>query len=78
MVIILKSENINLLDILHKNPSTDEGLYLKELKNGILIGNAVSNTEYHCFFQDLKHSYLPEEGNQIDFQSFCSPLLALK
>jgi hypothetical protein len=77
MILILKSENEKFLDILHKNPSTDEGLYLKELKNGILIGNAISKNEYHCVFQDTKYSYLPEESNQIDFQSFCSPFLAL-
>ena len=77
MILIIKSENEKFLDILHKNPSTDEGLYLKELKNGILIGNAVSKNEYHCLFQDTKNSFLPEEGNQIDFQSFCSPFLAL-
>jgi hypothetical protein len=77
MVIKIKSENSNLLDILHKNPNTDFGLYLKSLKNGVLVGNAVSNNEYHCVFQDTKYSYLPEAGNQIDFQSYCNPLLIL-
>lgn len=77
MILILKSENDYFLDILHKNPNTDEGLYLKELKNGILVGIAISKNEYHCVFQDTKHSYLPDESNQIDFQSFCSPFLAL-
>lgn len=77
MIIKLKSENKYFLDILYKNPNTDQGLYLKELKNGIVIGNVVSASEYHCVFLDGKHSYLPEEGNQIDFQSYCSPLLAL-
>lgn len=77
MIIKIKSENKYLLDILYKNPLTDEGLYLKELKNGILIGNVISENEYHCLFQDSKYSYMPEEANQIDFQSFCSPLLAL-
>ena len=77
MIIKLKSENKYFLDILYKNPNTDQGLYLKELKNGIVIGNVVAASEYHCVFLDGKHSYLPEEGNQIDFQSYCSPLLAL-
>nr|WP_315223945.1 hypothetical protein [uncultured Flavobacterium sp.] len=77
MIIKLTSENKYFLDILYKNPNTDQGLYLKELKNGIVIGNAVTASEYHCVFLDGKHSYLPEEGNQIDFQSYCSPLLAL-
>jgi len=77
MIIQLKSDNKYFLDILYKNPNTDQGLYLKELKDGTVIGNAVSANEYHCVFLDGKHSYLPEEGNQIDFQSYCSPLLAL-
>ncbi|MBE8726802.1 hypothetical protein [Flavobacterium hungaricum] len=77
MIIKLKSENKFFLDILYKNPNTDQGLYLKELKNGIVIGNVINETEYHCVFLDDKKSYLPEEGNQIDFQSYCSPLLAL-
>ena len=77
MIIKLKSENKYFLDILYKNPNTDKGLYLKELKDGIVIGNVVSASEYHCVFLDGKKSYLPEEGNQIDFQSYCSPLLAL-
>ncbi|KRD12681.1 hypothetical protein ASE21_01900 [Flavobacterium sp. Root901] len=77
MIIKLKSDNKYILDILYKNPNTDQGLYLKELKNGIVIGNVISENEYHCIFLDGKKSYLPEEGNQIDFQSYCSPLLAL-
>lgn len=77
MIIQLKSDNKYFLDILYKNPNTDQGLYLKELKNGIIIGNVIDANEYHCVFLDGKHSYLPEEGNQIDFQSYCSPLLAL-
>jgi hypothetical protein len=77
MIIKLTSENNYLLDILYKNPNTDNGLYLKELKNGVLVGNTISANEYHCVFIDGKHSYMPEEGNQIDFQSHCSPLLAL-
>jgi len=77
MIIQLKSANPYFLDILYKNPNTDKGLYLKELKDGILVGNAVSANEYHCVFLDSKHSYMPEEGSQIDFQSHCSPLLAL-
>jgi len=77
MQIIIQSENNHLLDILYKNPATDLGLYAKELRNGVLIGNAVSANEYHCLFQDTKNSYLLDEGNPIDFQSYCSPLLAL-
>lgn len=77
MIIKLKSENKYFLDILYKNPNTDQGLYLKELKDGIVVGNAISANEYDCVFLDSKHSYMPEDGSQIDFQSYCSPLLAL-
>ena len=77
MIIQIQSKNSFLLDILYKNPNTDMGLYLKKLKNGVIVGNAVSAHEYHCIFQDTKYSYLPEESNQIDFQSYCSPLLVL-
>jgi hypothetical protein len=77
MILILKSENQYFLDVLYKNPNTDNGLYLKELKDGVVIGNAVSCNEYHCVFFDSKHSFMPEDGSQIDFQSHCSPLLAL-
>ena len=77
MIIKICSENQYLLDILNKNPNTDFGLYLKSLKNGTLIGNAVSPNEYEVFFQDTKKSYLPDDSNQIDFQSHCSPLLAM-
>lgn len=77
MIVKIKSANNYFLDILYKNPNTDQGLYLKELKDDVLIGNAVSAHEYHCVFLDSKHSYMPDEGSQIDFQSHCSPLLAL-
>lgn len=77
MIIKIKSTNPHLLDILHKNPNTDEGLYLKKWKNGVLVGQVISQNEYHCVFQDTKYSYLPEDSNQIDFQSYCSPLLVL-
>ena len=45
MIIKIHSENKFLLDVLHKNPDTDYGLYVKELKDGHLIGNAVD--KYH-------------------------------
>lgn len=77
MQIIIQSKNDYLLDILYKNPTTDLGLYCKTLRNGVLIGNAVNKNEYHCLFQDTKNSYVPEGGNPIDFQSYCSPILAL-
>ena len=64
--------------MLFKNPHTDAGLYFKPLKNGVVVGNAVSAHTYEVVFQDTKYSYLPEESNQIDFQSYCSPLTVLQ
>ena len=77
MILKIKSKNEHLLDILFKNPNTDYGLYFKSLKNGQIVGNAVNKNHYEVVFQDTKYSYLPEESNQIDFQSYCSPLVVL-
>jgi hypothetical protein len=77
MIIKIKSFNDRLLDILYKNPDTDKGLYCKPLKNGQVIGNAVNQHEYEVVFQDKKCSYCPEDHNEIDYQSYCSPLVAL-
>ena len=77
MIINIKSDNPHLLDILHKNPETDNGLYIKTLKKGVIAGNAVNKNYYEVVFQDTKFSYLPEESNQIDYQSYCSPLVVL-
>jgi hypothetical protein len=65
------------MDILSKNPDTDMGLYFKSLKNGQMVGHIVDKHYYEVIFQDEKHSYLPEESNQIDYQSYCSPLVVL-
>lgn len=77
MIISIKSNNKFLLDILYKNPNTDFGVYAKPLKNGVILGHSVSAYQYDIIFQDTKYSYLPEESNQIDFQSYCSPLLVM-
>ncbi|MDR1594407.1 MAG: hypothetical protein LBS43_08000 [Prevotellaceae bacterium] len=77
MILRIKSLNDNFLDILCKNPDTDNGLYCKPLKNGQIIGNAVSKNEYEVVFQDEKYSYCPEDSNSIDYQSYCSPLATL-
>jgi 2-polyprenyl-3-methyl-5-hydroxy-6-metoxy-1,4-benzoquinol methylase len=77
MIIQIKSENKYLLDILNRNPNTDFGLYAKTLKNGVVIGNCITQNQYDIVFQDKKYSYLPEESNQIDFQSYVSPLAIL-
>ena len=77
MILKIRSNNDRLMDILFKNPETDKGLYFKPLKNGQIIGNAVNKNYYEAVFQDTKHSYMPEEANQIDYQSYCSPLTVL-
>ena len=77
MIIKIKCENDYLMDILYKNPDTDMGLYLKPLRNGHVVGNIVDKHNYEIVFQDEKHSYLPEESNQMDYQSYCAPLATL-
>lgn len=77
MILKIKSNNDRLLDILYKNPNTDNGLYFKPLKNGQILGNAVNKNYYEVVFQDTKYSYMPEEANQIDYQSYCTPLAVL-
>lgn len=77
MILKIKSNNDRLLDILYKNPDTDNGLYFKPLKNGQIVGNVVNKNYYEVIFQDTKYSYMPEEANQIDYQSYCTPLAVL-
>jgi len=77
MIIKISCENDYLMDILYKNPDTDFGLYFKPLKSGQIAGNIVDKHHYEAVFQDEKYSYLPEESNQIDYQSYCSPLVVL-
>jgi len=77
MIIKITCENDYLMDILYKNPDTDMGLYFKPLKNGQIVGNIVDKYHYEIVFQDEKYSYLPAESNQIDYQSYCTPLAVL-
>ena len=77
MIIKIECENDYLMDILYKNPDTDMGLYFKSLKDGQIAGNIVDKHHYEIVFQDDKSSYLPEDSNQIDYQSFCTPLAVL-
>ena len=77
MIIKIHCENDYLMDILFKNPDTDMGLYFKPLKKGQIAGNVVDKHNYEVVFQDEKYSYLPEHSNQIDYQSYCSPLALL-
>ena len=53
------------------------GLYFKPLKNGQMVGNIIDKHHYEVVFQDEKYSYLPEDSNQIDYQSYCTPLAVL-
>lgn len=77
MIIQIHSKNKHLLDILNKNPETDQGLYLKPLKEGIIVGNVVSAFQYDVLFQDKQHSYTEDKGNALDFQSYVNPLIVL-
>lgn len=77
MIITIYSTNPLLADILHKNPQTDEGLYAKPLKSGIVIGHVASPNDYEVWFQDKGHSYTDDKSNQLDFQSHCNPLIVL-
>jgi hypothetical protein len=72
MIIKIHSTNNYLLDILYKNPNTDFGLYLKPLRNGVIVGNCIDPHNYEVVFQDTKYSFLQEE-TQLDFQSYASP-----
>ena len=77
MIVIIKSQNNNLLDVLNRNPNTDEGLYLQSWKRGVIVGDAVSVCRYDVVFQDTRRSYVPEDSNAIDFQSYASPQVIL-
>ena len=77
MIIKIECENDYLMDILYKNPDTDLGLYFKSLKKGQIAGNIIDKHHYEIVFQDEKYSYLPEDSNQIDYQSYCTPLAVL-
>ncbi|MCD2421720.1 class I SAM-dependent methyltransferase [Niabella pedocola] len=77
MILKIYSNNDHLADLLHKNPQTDEGLYAKPLKSGIVIGNVVSAHRYEVLFQDMSNGFTEETGNQLDFQSLCNPLAVL-
>ncbi|MBX7227318.1 MAG: class I SAM-dependent methyltransferase [Chitinophagales bacterium] len=77
MIIKISCENAYFLDILNKNPGTDLGLYLKPLKNGVMVGNCVDAHHYEVIFQDTKDSFQTERG-QMDFQSYCNPGVVLQ
>lgn len=76
MNIQLQSQNKYFLDILFKNPNTDLGLYLKPLRNGVIVGNCKNEHQYEIVFQDTKYSFL-QDDTQLDFQSYCNPNVVL-
>jgi hypothetical protein len=78
MVIQIKSKNPNTLSVLMKNPNTDNGLMLKEITNGVCIGNCVNDFEYELTYFDKGNAYAMDDKSSIDYQAFCSPELALK
>lgn len=77
MILRIKSKNKDLLSLLNKNPNTDSGLYMKPHKNGHIVGNVISEHEYHCFFQDTKGSFAHKDASSIDKGSLCSPVVCL-
>lgn len=77
MILQIKSANNYLLDLLFKNPETDRGLYFKPLRDGIIAGHAISAHEYEVVYEDTRNSYMPEDSNRLDFQSYCSPLAVM-
>jgi len=77
MIVRITSTNQNFLDLLKKNPSSFNGYQLRKHKNGTAIGRIVGPNEYHMVFHDTKYSYSQDTTNQIDFQSFCNPRVAL-
>ncbi len=76
MLLKFHSSNDYLLDILYKNPNTDLGLYLKPMRNGVIVGNCINAHQYEVIFQDTKYSFLQDE-TQLDFQSYCNPNVIL-
>lgn len=74
----IKSTNPNLLSILNKNPSSNFGMYLEKLGEGVLVGNCISEYEYRVGFHiGQKNSFPKNESNQLDFQDFCNPRIFL-
>ena len=69
------SENQYLLDILNKNPKSDNGLYLTCHKEGVVVGQVVDNNTYNCYFIEKGNSYYQDESDQLEYESLCSPLM---
>lgn len=77
MIVKIKSENPNLLNILYKSKTLYDGIYIQEMKNGHLIGNVISDNQYDIFFQDTKYSYNEDMSNMLDQQSLSNPKIGL-
>ena len=50
MIIYIHSKNPELLSLLNKNPATDLGLYVRENRNGHIIGNVIDEHNYEVCF----------------------------
>lgn len=77
MYIRISSSNPHLLSVINKNPKTDNGLYLKPLKNGHVVGNVIDANNYEILFQDTRHSYSSYDDNSMDYLSYCSPAVVM-
>lgn len=79
MVIKIYSENPHYLSLLNKNPNTDNGLYMTQSKGATIIGFCSKKTPpiYTILVQDQKGIYKLDESNQLDYLSFCNPLIVL-
>lgn len=79
MIITIKSKNQKLLDILMKNPESDDGIYLKSLKQGVIIGTVVNDSEYTAIFTEKKRgeSFAVNSSDHIDYQNLSAPQISL-
>lgn len=78
MIIKFQSANPEFANIILKNPLSNNGLYLMELKRGHVVGHYPSSNEYHFVFQDSKYSYSNNDrSNMLDSNSFCNPKIVL-
>ena len=77
MILKFKSTNDYFLSILYKKLGVNNGIALVENKNGYIVGNCISNNEYHAFFHDTKYSYNEDMSNMLDQQSLSNPRIGL-
>ena len=77
-MIVIQSENKELMTLLNKNPSSNEGYYRTQIKSGVITGKVVDANTYMAIYQDDDHSsYAEDQSNQIDFLNRCHPAMYL-